>query len=73
MTTKLDEAVAILKTLPDDEQARAADALFAFALEKSSYTLSDEDLAGIDHAIAQADRGEYASGREIEKVFGRSL
>lgn len=70
MTTRLDEAVAVLRTLPDDEQERAADALLAFAAERTSYTLSEDDLIAIDHAIAQADRGELASDAEIEKVFG---
>ena len=39
MTKLLDEAVALLGTLPDDEQDRAAKALLAFAQERTHYAL----------------------------------
>jgi len=37
MSKLLDEAVALLATLPDEEQDRAANALLAFAHERSDY------------------------------------
>lgn len=66
-------AVALLKTLPDDEQERAANVLMAFAQERSSYDLSDDQLAGIHHAMGQADRSEFASEADIVELFGHRL
>lgn len=42
MTTMLDEAIAWLKTLPDDDQDRAARALLAFAAERSGAEPDDD-------------------------------
>jgi len=52
MTKLLEEAVALLGTLPEDEQDRAAHVLLAFTRERSEYTLDAEQLAGIDHGPA---------------------
>ncbi len=65
--------MARVAILPDDEQDRAAEALLAFAGDNRPYVLSVDQLAGIDHAIAQADRGEFATDAEVHEVFGRSL
>lgn len=73
MTMRLDQAVALLKTLPDDEQERAANVLMAFAEDRSTYTLDDDQLAGIDHAMMQADHGAFASDAEIINMFGKRL
>lgn len=53
MPKRLDHAVALLKTLPGDGQERAASVLMAFAEERSSHFLDDDQLAGIDHAMIQ--------------------
>jgi hypothetical protein len=73
MTTRLDEAVALLRTLPEDEQERAAGVLIAFAQDRTSYKLTDEQIVGIDHAMRQADRGELARDDEIVALFGERL
>lgn len=73
LTTHLDETVAVLKTLPDDVQERAANVLMAFAQERSTDSLSDDQLVGIDHAMAQADQGQFASVAEIVELFGHRL
>lgn len=73
MTTRLDEAVALLRTLPEDEQERAAGVLIAFAQDRTSYELTDEQIAGVDHAMRQADRGELAADHEIVALFGERL
>ena len=39
MTKLLEEAVALLSALPEDEQDRAAEVLLAFAQERSDYAL----------------------------------
>ena len=40
MTKLLEEAVAQLATLPEDEQDRAAEVLLAFTRERTDYALS---------------------------------
>jgi len=32
-----------------------------------------EHIEGIQHAMGQADRGEFASDKRLRKIFGRSL
>jgi len=73
MTKLLEEAVEELRALPEDEQDRAAQALIAFARERADYTFNDEQIAGIHHAMGQADRGEYASDAVVRGIFGHSL
>ena len=73
MTKLLEEAVAELRTLPDDEQDRAAAALLSFARDRQDYSLSVEQIEGIRHAMGQADRGEFATDAKLRKIFGRAL
>ena len=68
MTKLLEEAVEELRTLPEEEQDRAAQALLAFARERHDYTLDDVQVAGIHHAMGQADRGEFASDAEVRGI-----
>jgi len=37
----------------------------------TTYTASPEELAAIDEALAQAERGEFASDAEVEAAFQR--
>ena len=71
--TQLDLAVALVKSLPEAEQERAANALLAFADEQARYVLSLEQIAGIEHAIAQADAGEFAHPADITSLLGDTL
>lgn len=70
--TKL-EAVAQVRTLPEDEQNRAAEVLLAFADDRRDYTFDVEQIEGIRHAIAQADKGQFASDERLRGIFGRAL
>ncbi len=47
--------------------------LFAFARELNDYDFDAEQLAGIDHAMGQADRGDFASDKRISGIFDRPL
>ena len=42
MTKLLQEAIAVLRTMPDHEQDRAAHVLFAFTRELNEYSLEAE-------------------------------
>jgi hypothetical protein len=46
-----------------------SEALIAFARERHEYQLDDTQIAGIHHAMAQADRGEFASDASIRDIF----
>jgi predicted transcriptional regulator len=43
------------------------------ANEEPDYRLSEEQIAGVRHASAQADQGEFATDRELKEIFGRAL
>jgi hypothetical protein len=73
MTKLLEEAVEEVRALSEDEQDRAAHALLAFARDRHEYQLDGTQIAGIHHAMGQADRGEFASDASITDIFGRSL
>ena len=73
MTKLLDEAVALLGALPEVEQDRAAQVLFAFTRELNDYDFDAAQLAGIDHAMRQADRGDFASDERVSGIFDQSL
>jgi hypothetical protein len=73
MTKLLEEAVEELRALPEDDQDRAAQALLAFARDRHEYSFDADQIAGIHHAMRQADRGEFASEASIRDILGRSL
>ena len=73
MTKLLEEAVALLGALPEVEQDRAAQVLFAFTRELNNYDFDAEQLAGIDHAMGQADRGDFANDKRVNGIFDRPL
>jgi hypothetical protein len=73
MTKLLEEAVAQVRTLPIEEQDRAAEVLLAFARDRRAYSFAGEQIEGIRHAMAQADRGEYASKQRLRTIFGSDL
>jgi hypothetical protein len=73
MTKLLEEALEEVRTLPDDDQDRAAHALIAFTRERHDYSFDEEHVAGIHHAIGQADRGEFTNAAEVREIFGRAL
>ena len=66
MTKLLEEAVAHIQTLPEEEQNRAAEVLLiAFSKDERDYNFTDEQIAGIEHATEQARRGEFASDEDV--------
>lgn len=65
MTKLLEAAIEEVRTLPENEQNQAAQALMAFARERHDYSFEDEQIAGIIHAIAQADRGQFAGDAAV--------
>jgi hypothetical protein len=73
MTKLLEEAVAHVLMLPEDEQDRAAEVLMALAKERRAYSFTVEQIEGIEHARVQADQAKFASDKRLRKIFGRTL
>ena len=62
------------RTSSISESQLAAGALFTVIEHVSDhdhYCLSDEQIEGVHQAMAQADRGEFATDRELKEIFGR--
>jgi hypothetical protein len=73
MTRLLDEAIAKVRQLPEEEQERAAESLMVFAelAKQGVYKLSPEERAAIDASKAQVRRGELATDAEVEAAYTR--
>ena len=72
MTKLLEEAVEKLSQLPKGRQDELARMLIDVAAsDLHPYRASDEERAAIDEALAQADRGEFASDEEVAAMWKR--
>jgi len=72
MTSLLEEAVAHVQTLSENEQDRAAEALIAFAADNQSYSFTDEQITGIEAAMQEAESGRFANESRVHAIFGRT-
>jgi predicted transcriptional regulator len=76
MTKLLEQAIAQVLELPEETQNLAADALLMvvdYVNDDAHYHLTNEQIAGVQHAMGQADRGEFATDAEVKEIFGRPL
>jgi hypothetical protein len=73
MSVLLDQALAKVRELPEDEQELAARALLTFAqlAKQGVYELSPEERLAIAESRAQVRRGELATDAEIEAAYAR--
>jgi len=72
MTKLMDKALAAVSAWPADRQDEAAKLLLALdRLGPGPYQASPEELAAIDEALEQVERGERASPGEVEAAFAR--
>jgi len=73
MTKLLDEAIAKVRELPEEEQERAAEQLLMFAelAKQGAYELSAEERAAIEASKAEVRRGELAADAEVEAAYAR--
>lgn len=70
MTKLLAEALAATDKLPPDVQDDLARMILAFADRESEvYVLSDEELADLETALGEADRGEFATDEEVAALW----
>jgi predicted transcriptional regulator len=72
MTKLLEQAIARVRELPEEEQDAIAVALFSMAdADASSFPIDEEARAAILEGLAQAERGEFVPDEEIEALWKR--
>ncbi len=72
MTKLLEEAVEKLSQLPEERQNELARMLIDVAAQDlSPYQLTDDERTAIEEALAQAERGEFASDAEVAAMWER--
>jgi hypothetical protein len=72
MTKLMEKALDAMRAWPADRQDEAAKLLLALdRLGPGPYQASPEELAAIDEALEQVERGERASPAEVEAAFAR--
>ena len=72
MTRLLEQAVAAVRSLPDDVQDDLARMLPQLAgVEQPLYELSPEEAADIDASMAEAERGEFATDAEVRALWAK--
>jgi hypothetical protein len=71
MTDLMEKALAAVCRWPTARQDEAAEMLLALDRLGENYVASEDELAAIDEALAQARRGEFATEAEIEAAFAR--
>jgi predicted transcriptional regulator len=72
MTKLLEQAMGKIREMPQADQDRAAEFLFAHAARHSGPKKRDEETpAAIREGVAQAERGGFVSEAEMEAFFAR--
>ena len=74
MSKLLDKGIEAVRGLPADRQDMAGELLLGLAKSGEQYRLTAEQLEDVKLAIAEADRGEFASEQDMAdtwKKFGR--
>jgi hypothetical protein len=72
MTKRLDEAIATLRALPEDEQSQAAEVLFAvLQRQRDAPELTDQELDEVLQSREAVRRGDIATDAEMEEVWRR--
>ena len=74
MTKLLEKGIEAVRGLPAERQDMAGELLLSLAKSEAQYLLTPEQLEDVKLAIAEADRGEFATDAEIAdtwKKFGR--
>jgi len=69
---QIEQILERVRTWPAERQEDAAAILLEMEQQDSSfYELSEEELAEIEVALEEADRGEFATNEEMKALFDR--
>jgi hypothetical protein len=69
MTKLLERGIEAVRSLPPEQQDLAGEILLGFAGTDREYDLTPEQIDDLKNAIAQADRGEFATDEEMAKTW----
>lgn len=69
MTKLLDKGIEAVRGLSPDRQDMAGELLLSLAKSETQYRLTPEQIADVKLAIAEADRGEFASDQEMTATW----
>ncbi len=70
---QIDEVLDRVRTWPLHRQEDAAAILLRMEKEGTDvYVMTDEELADIEEALAEVERGEIASDEEVQAIFDRA-
>ena len=73
MTKLLEKGIEAVRALPEDRQDMAGELLLNIAKNEPQYRLTAEQIEVLKLAIAEADRSEFATDKEMAeswKKFG---
>jgi Spy/CpxP family protein refolding chaperone len=70
MTKLLEQAIAAVSALPEEEQDEIARIMLELASDEE-YVLTPEDEAELKASIAEAERGEFATDEEIRAIWAK--
>jgi len=73
MTTLLDQGIQAVRELPAERQDLAGELLLALAASTPQFCLTAEQIEDLKLAVEEADRGEFATDKEMAdtwKKFG---
>ena len=72
MTKIMQEAIEVLRELPEERQDTIARAILDFASHDDGvYHLTDDERAEVRSGLAEIDRGEIASDEEVRATYQR--
>jgi hypothetical protein len=74
MSKLLEKGIEAVRGLPTDRQDMAGELLLSLAKTEAQYRLTAEQLEDVKLAIAEADRGEFATDKDMAETwtkFGR--
>ena len=72
MTKLLEQAIARVRELPEDDQDALANALLFLTGESGPVIhLDEETRAAVEEGLAQARRGDFVSDEEVAKADAR--
>jgi hypothetical protein len=70
MTKLLEKGIEAVRDLPDEAQNRVGEMLLSVAEQsRRSYTLTPEQVEDVKLAMAEADRGDFASDEEMSAFW----
>ena len=69
MTNLLEQGIKAIQELPADRQDMAGELLLTLAAGQPRYGLTREQIEDLKLAIAEADRGEFATDSEVAETW----